>query len=378
MKRLMQYTVALALLMGAGTVLAQDNTDAGTDVTNTATVNYVVNGVQQTATGDAVTFEVDRIVLVSVASTDTGAGAISVSPLSTDQVLTYTVTNDSNATLDFVLSADNATGDGFDATGLAFFVEDGTTAGYQVAEDTATSIDDLPERTGVGTVGIATVYVVGDIPDVADGLLADVVLTAQAWESDGSAVIDTNDLDADDPLVVDTVIDDLDGPGAGDAGADNGAHSAIATFEVGAATITVTKASVVLSDPFNGTDDPKAIPGAEILYCIEVDNTGSSAAENVAIKDPIPANTTYVDNSIKVFTTAVTCGASLVSTGGTAITDDDADDAAEDTANSGISGNSGDSGATVPEATDTVVNTVVDQVSATNGTTTTIFRVTID
>jgi hypothetical protein len=49
----------------------------------------------------------------------------------------------------------------------------------------------------------------------------------------------------------------------------------------------------VSSDPVNGVTNPKAIPGAFVLYTIEVTNTvaGSPDSNTVFIYDPIPANT---------------------------------------------------------------------------------------
>lgn len=57
--------------------------------------------------------------------------------------------------------------------------------------------------------------------------------------------------------------------------------------------ISVTKVSSVLSDPVNGTTDPKAIPGAAIEYCILVSNTGTNTLSNIAANDSLPANFTY-------------------------------------------------------------------------------------
>ena len=69
-------------------------------------------------------------------------------------------------------------------------------------------------------------------------------------------------------------------------------------FDVVTAAIVVVKSSTVVSDPFNGTSFPKAIPGAVIEYCLDVNNTGAAAAGSIVLTDAIPANTTYVVNSI--------------------------------------------------------------------------------
>lgn len=412
MKRLIKIAVAFALLLAANGVFAQDyneddagttyglgdNTNAGTTISNTATVTYEVNDVEQEQeiNNPAAQFVVDRVILVNVAS----AGDTTVAPAEQDAVLTFTVTNNSNATLDLVL-ATSQLGGTFNATGLTLWREsEAVPDGFDSGTDTQLTFP-------VGAAGIiladmseeevATIYVVGDIPaaasitDPVDGADADIILLATAYENvvtplAADIVVETDPTQATaneaDAMFVDTVFGDLDGDYADTdaAGPDDddtdedGEHSTTGSFIVGTASIAVSKTSVVLNDPFNDTTNPKAIPGAEVLYCIEVANTGGTVAENVSVRDPIPTGTTYVDDSIEVFTADITCAAAIVSTG-SAITDDDTD-----SENANYSGNSGDTTLPLPdtETTDTVVNTTVGTVAATNGVTATIFRVTID
>ena len=50
----------------------------------------------------------------------------------------------------------------------------------------------------------------------------------------------------------------------------------------------------MISDPLNGTTNPKLIPGAVVEYCISVANeAGSASATNVALSDTLPGTTTY-------------------------------------------------------------------------------------
>lgn len=58
--------------------------------------------------------------------------------------------------------------------------------------------------------------------------------------------------------------------------------------------LSVTKMSALISDPANGTDNPKAIPGALIEYVITISNSGTSAtdADSVVIWDQGPADAT--------------------------------------------------------------------------------------
>jgi uncharacterized repeat protein (TIGR01451 family) len=63
--------------------------------------------------------------------------------------------------------------------------------------------------------------------------------------------------------------------------------------------IALVKSTVVSSDPINDGANPKAIPGASVLFCITVTNQGFGAADSnsVVTTDPIPANTgLYVED----------------------------------------------------------------------------------
>jgi hypothetical protein len=78
------------------------------------------------------------------------------------------------------------------------------------------------------------------------------------------------------------------------------------------------KTSIVLSDPTNGTTNPKRIPGATIRYCFTVDNIGSGNAENVAIADSFTGNgrdnLTYIQSGSIVQDISTVCNCSAVGT----------------------------------------------------------------
>ena len=59
--------------------------------------------------------------------------------------------------------------------------------------------------------------------------------------------------------------------------------------------ISVTKVSSVIADPVNGTNNPKAIPGATIEYLITVSNTGTGPADadSVVVWDDGPADAKF-------------------------------------------------------------------------------------
>ncbi|NRD88815.1 hypothetical protein C8024_04120 [Sphingopyxis sp. BSNA05] len=292
-------TISVAAL-GANPAFAADlGTDAGTSITNTVSVAYNVGGTGQTAETDSDVFVVDRKVNLVLAKSD--SVNTSVAPNATQQAVTYTVSNQTNDTIDVLLSAEQPATDDFDVTGtLTYYLDNGTTAGVFDGSDTLiTYIDNLGEDSSV------TIHVVANIPSgVVTGNLSDVILIGQAAAHGGSGLPATgsgvqglafsNDSgDADDTSVVQNVFADAAGTGSSD-GAGDGYHSATDTYEVSAADITVTKTSSVLWDPVNGSTNPKAIPGAIVEYCIAVANaSGGAAATGVAISDTIPANLAY-------------------------------------------------------------------------------------
>ncbi|WP_028313896.1 isopeptide-forming domain-containing fimbrial protein [Desulfatibacillum aliphaticivorans] len=69
-------------------------------------------------------------------------------------------------------------------------------------------------------------------------------------------------------------------------------------YDMGTFTYVVQDAELTVNktvSPSGGVD-----PGTVLTYAIEGSNTGTATAENVIVTDPIPANTTYVANSIRV------------------------------------------------------------------------------
>ncbi|MFZ5757616.1 MAG: hypothetical protein ACOY3X_11970 [Pseudomonadota bacterium] len=311
------------LRVGLGTVLTlalapsafATGTDAGTNITNTASVDYTVGGVNQpdeTSTTDD--FEVDRRILFTVTTTD---GNELVTPGASNQALTYRIQNDTNGTVDFYLSVTQDGTDDFDGSGtVEFYLDDGDGV-FDGGDTLITYLDNVPEYDGTAATQ-RVVHVVYDIPTgLANGDLANVTLTAQATPDGSVAATPYTETATDTAGTVDTVLGDA----AGDTDATrDGRHSDTDTYEVQTATITVSKTSRVISDPFNNTTNPKRIPGATIQYCITVQNGGSAAADAVVITDAIPTGTTYVAGSIR----------SNVSGTGTACDATDTTGAAED------------------------------------------------
>lgn len=71
------------------------------------------------------------------------------------------------------------------------------------------------------------------------------------------------------------------------------------TFCNPTAEISVTKVSAVISDPLNGSTFPKAVPGAEVEYCILVSNAGPADAIGVIASDSLPAGFSYTPGTLR-------------------------------------------------------------------------------
>ena len=96
---------------------------------------------------------------------------------------------------------------------------------------------------------------------------------------------------------------DSAGSAAGD-GARDGKHSATGIFTVSVAALNVSlNKTVTILDQWGGN---QAIPGATLRYTIVATATGGGTANNVVISDPLPVNTAYIANSLRLNNTALT------------------------------------------------------------------------
>lgn len=287
-----------ALAVGTAAIALQtapalaDGTSAGTVITNTATVDYRVGGIDQNEETAVTTLTVDR--KVNLVTTLVSAATTTVVPGQTGAVIEYEVTNLSNDTIDVVLAVAQAAGDNFDAGNLTIYVDNGNNV-FDAGDAVSSLIDEIAADATV------RVFVVGDIAlDRNNGDVANLTLSAaaHAGATPGTqgAVLTTTP--GPDTSGVETVLADGNGP---DDSANDGIFTADGSYTVSAATLTVTKTNRVIDDPVNGTSDPKAIPAATVEYCIAVSNAaGSATATNIVITDVLPGDLTIVANSIRL------------------------------------------------------------------------------
>ncbi len=298
--------VLLVLVWTAAAMAA--GTPSGTTVSNTATLDFTVGGVNQTPiASNSADFLVDNRVDLIVTTLD--VAAVEVVPGALAQVMSFSVTNQGNTVQDYSLQALAATGtffgvtDNFDGANVQVFVDGNASGIYEPLVDTATYIDELAAD------AVTTVFIVADIPiGQADDDAALYDLWAQTAAgagvgSQGADILTDDAATIDDPNLVQIVFGD--GAGSVDV-AQDGAFSSRDAFHVVSAILDVAKSSVVVSDPFNGISNPKSIPGATVRYSLTVSNTGNANATSLSLVDAIPTNTAYAPGTMVLDGTPLT------------------------------------------------------------------------
>ena len=337
-KRFIQIGLVLLGMLGFQQVSYAVGTDAGTNITNSATLSFDVGGVGQTPIVSNITdFEVDQLVNFQIleAGDDIHTGLPSASA-----VARFTLSHDGNETQRFALSAVNlADGQTIDIDGggpLAPYVDSLTTAGTDVSA-LAIYADDgdglFEPGVGAGLDGAAvtfveladaagtvnqTIWVQATLPAGApDGENALISLTVTAQEATTGAVL-VADIDGDDPTLVEIVFADPAGTEAGDAASD-GVHSDRDVFQVQSSQIGVAKTVTTIWDPINAgvgviaTNDPLAVPGAYVRYAITIENldAAGAAATLTTVSDTLAAvsafDSEYIIDNCADTGSAATC-----------------------------------------------------------------------
>lgn len=306
---------------------------AGTAITYLATVNYSVGGVAQpvvesSPTGNATPgagkgtntqFLVDNKVNLSLIETDS-------LPANTSPGLTKTGTANAVAVYKLTNTGNSAQGYIFGVTQPALNTSlFGHNSSFNMANTNAVvsgaactlATTTTPVYAGEATTAVATlnpdscvyVLVLGDTPTgLPNGAAAIVTLTATTTTAGTSTPVVAT-AGADTPGAVDIVFADGTAGGHVTQVAGDGKAFDEDEYFVIAPALTVAKTSAVVSDPFNGTTNPKSIPGATMGYTVTVTNAaGGAAATSVVVADAIPTNTTYVPGTITLNGVAVADG----------------------------------------------------------------------
>ena len=286
-----KLSVSLAALLLTQPSFA-GGTDAGTVVENTATISYSVGGAAQAPITSAVAdFKVDQKVDLTVTG-NSGANII-VSPstarATVGNKLTYVLSNDGNSTQDFKISVTHLGTDDFDAgTGATAAPQTPEACQFTIDGGTANAITATPTVT-LAKDATATIEVMCSMPnrpDVDDGHLSTIDVLATAVDAAGVIMAESTIADREDD--VDVVLADDTGTLTDNADR-NAMHSDTQTYEIDVPMLTVVKKSSVISDPLNGTNQPKRIPGAVVEYTITIENTSDSVATGLTVTDVLTA-----------------------------------------------------------------------------------------
>lgn len=279
-------------------------TDAGTTVSNQATVAYDVNSTSQTpiesdpagnstpGAGSPTEFLVDRRVDFTI--TEIGGAHTEVSPGDVQAFTEFQLTNTGNAIMDFDLNLVDLTS--ADAAVHGELDTDDTMSNYAIRVangDGATGVPDYATDLAfvdeLGEDATVVIYVFADagaaLPnDAYDNFTLNATAADDASATATPGVLDallTESAGVDDPTLIESVFANTSGADA----SGNATEGDSDGFHVNSAELIITKTAAVISDPFSSG---KALPDAVVEYTVTVDNTGGAAtAENVVMTDTV-------------------------------------------------------------------------------------------
>lgn len=286
MKRLCLLVLLLVVLLCKQQIILAAGVPANSQIINTATVSYEVEGSPQVSTATSI-LVVQEIADVSVVWQD--AATIKTLSPSTANVATFLVTNLGNGLEQFALAVSTILpGDDFDpiAATAQIWIDDGD-AVFDTASDTFYNGSNGPVLNGglPGSEAIIIFAVVDTPAGLTAGELGNISLNATA-----AAVASAGQVGN----VGGEIVNAGDGGVDITIGASGGTSTGIAALEVVDSGITITK-TVQVIDRLGG-DSP--VTGATLRYSLLVEIIAGRAVSNLVIRDPIPANTIYNAGSI--------------------------------------------------------------------------------
>ncbi|XOV82296.1 MAG: hypothetical protein ACFHXK_15710 [bacterium] len=265
-------------------------TDAGVNISNTATATFSVNGsAQSPVNSNTVVTIVDE--LLDVVVIDDNSGPVAVGAGATGAILQFSITNNGNGSEVYRIIAEADVNEGgFDPLLNQLYIESNGLPGLQVGGDT-------PYVTGSGDPLLTEdstliLYVQSDMPGgLVQGDNGDIQISAIA-----QTIIDaTGGLDnPDDPS--------WPVPGTSYAGLGDGGGTAVVgtsadinalllrnqgRYQVSEAVVSIDKSAVNVADPFGGTS---IVPGSVITYELTLRVVGSGIAQAVRVSDVMPAD----------------------------------------------------------------------------------------
>jgi len=316
-----KIVLSMAASLVLGNLAYALGTDAGTEISNSATLSYSAGGVEQEdVTSNTDKFKVDKKIDMVLSTDDTTQ--VEVTPGQQDRITTYSFKNEGNANQKFKFEVANLANDeeadyndkkdSDDVQNLeikcTYTDGDGNS---QTADWASSFIIEIKEDTSADCEVRADINPPDDTPAVNDegkgddGDIMNVELKATAYKDDESGPEEETDGD-DTQESVDIVFADGESvangahSGLGDTQADDnstkgdtagdGIEVARSGYIISTPVLTVTKSSCVLSDPVNNTNKPKRIPGAIIRYMFDIENNGTNDATDVKLSDTLDDN----------------------------------------------------------------------------------------
>ena len=269
--------IACALAIAASGAAHAAGTRAGSTISNTATASFDNGAGTQTVDSNQVDLRVDELLDVTVASSD--PTDVPTTPGATGQLLTFSVANNGNGQESFRLTTiANGGGDEYDPNVTQIYLDNGDGV-FDAATDTVyTAGTNDPTLDPDDSI---VVFVLSTTPGtVNDGDRGTVSLVAAATTGTGAPGTSFAG----------------QGEGGGDAvvGSTGGDGQDTGAYVVSAAVVSLVKAATI-ADPFGGNEP---VPGATITYTITATISGSGSVSGLAITDNVPADTSYVANSM--------------------------------------------------------------------------------
>jgi len=151
-----QLVWMMAVLFGLAAGAAARGTPAGTDIANSAQIDYVVGGIDNNITSNEDTFVVDRIVDIKINWQD--SAPVEVSAGDRDRVLTFRVTNKGNSDENITLEYEHNTSSDFLPENVHIVQDTNGNGRYDAGDTNLTRLE-------LGADMNVTLFLVGDIPD---------------------------------------------------------------------------------------------------------------------------------------------------------------------------------------------------------------------
>ncbi len=265
------FVVFMWMLLGTTCILAK-GVLAGTEIMNTSTLEYEIDGSHYSTTSNATLDKVDQIIDVSVVWND--AAAVLVSSGESNQVLTFKITNLGNGRDTFNLTHEtNATND-FTVNNPRIYIDTNNNGVFDISSDQQASSITLDAD------AFAILFLVSDIPtdSYPSGSTSNNAIVARSTTG-GSGVQGTI----------------YEGAGIGGVfavdGMSGGVDKGWGIYLMGSdVAVKLTKSATL--------DGKQAVSGATVRYYILVELQGYGSAKDLIITDAVPSGTSYVAGSL--------------------------------------------------------------------------------